>query len=261
MTRAVIAEDEPLLADALRAELARAWPALAVVAQVGDGAAALEAARTLHPDIVFLDIRMPGMTGLQAAQALVEDWDAAQPPPLLVFVTAYDAHAVQAFELAAVDYLLKPVTPERLDLMVRRAQQALASRGPASLAALAARLGPLISQLDARPAASPLRHLQAGVGSQVRLIPLDDVCYLQATDKYVNVVTAEGEALLRSSLASLVPRLDAERFVRVHRSTVVNLDQTASAERDDAGRVWLRLRTRAERLAVSRIYAERFKAM
>jgi len=261
MTRAVIAEDEPLLADALRAELASAWPDLAIVAQVGDGTSALHAARTLQPDILFLDIRMPALSGLEAAQALVEDWDLAAPPPLVVFVTAYDAHAVQAFELAAIDYLLKPVTAERLGQTVQRARQALAARGPDSLAALAARLGPLLGQLEPRPEAAPLRHLQAGVGTQVRLIPIDAVCYLQATDKYVNVVTAEGEALLRSSLASLVPRLDATRFVRVHRSTVVNLDEVAAAERDETGRTWLRLRSRPDRLAVSRIYAEQFKAM
>ncbi len=263
MTRALIAEDEPLLADALRLELAQAWPELTVVAQVGDGAAAVEAARTLRPEVAFLDIRMPGMSGLDAARVLAEDWDAPEPPPLLVFVTAYDAHAVQAFELAAVDYLLKPVAPTRLAETVARVQRALSRRGPDSLAALAAQLGPLLDRLEAPAprAPAPLRHLQASVGQQVRLIPLDTVCYLQATDKYVTVVTAEGEALLRTSLASLAPRLDAARFVRVHRGTLVNLDHVHAATRDEAGRTWLALRGRPERVAVSRVYAEHFRPM
>ncbi len=265
--RALIAEDEPLLAQALQADLAKAWPELVIAAIAPNGEDALQALLGLRPEIAFLDIRMPGLSGLEVAQAMLEDWPDDAALPLLVFVTAYDMHAVEAFELAAVDYLLKPVRRERLALTVSRLQQKLAARSPpaSALSNLAAVLGPLLGQLQhsdaGGPAApEPLRLLSASVGNSVRLIPVTEVIYLQATDKYVNVVCAQTEALLRTSLSALAPRLD-ERFAQIHRGTIVNLDHVQSAERDETGKLRLTLRARNERLLVSRLYADRFRPM
>ncbi|MFG6461983.1 LytR/AlgR family response regulator transcription factor [Roseateles sp. DXS20W] len=258
MTTALIAEDEPLLADDLRAELAAAWPALQIVAQAGNGPAAVELALRHRPRVCFLDIRMPGMTGLEAAQAITEDWpDDAGALPLFVFVTAYDQYALQAFDAAAADYLLKPVTPERLAQSAARLQSRLAqpALGDATLASL--------QQLLAQAAAPAprLRHLQAAVGDAIELVPVDDICYLEAADKYVRAVTAERDYWVRAPLRELLPQLDPERFWQVHRSTVVHIDAVARAARQDNGTVLLELRQRPERLTVSRVHAGRFKAL
>ncbi len=261
---ALIAEDEPLLAENLRAELARAWPALHIAAAVHHGQAAVDQALTLAPDVLFLDIRMPGMSGLEAAQALAEDWpgDAAQPFPLLVFVTAYDQYAVQAFERRAVDYLLKPLDPARLAQCVQRLQAALAQR-----AAPAQGLQQAVEQLRAlvAPAAASaalrLDVIQASSGSTVHLIPVDEVLYFEAADKYVRVVTAGADHLIRLSLRELVPQLDPQRFWQVHRGTVVQARKIATAERQESGKVVLTLRDRSEKLVASRLYAHLFKGM
>lgn len=288
---ALIAEDEPLLAQALQAELAALWPELEVVAVAGNGLQAQESLLAQAPDVAFLDVRMPGASGIEVAQAIAEDWPEGMQPPLLVFVTAYEQFAVEAFSQAAVDYLLKPVERLRLHQTVQRLKQRLAERasGRAEFTAgseidrLAGRLRQLLAEhspsgptagLAAAPAASrrdnggavaqqpgPLRMITAGVGDTVRLIRLADVLYLQATDKYVNVVTAQAEALIREPLRDLLPRLDEQQFVQVHRSTVVNLDHVRSASRDEAGKLWLSLEGRKERLVVSRLHAHRFKAM
>lgn len=261
---AIIAEDEPVLASALAGALATAWPALVIDAMPGDGDSALQAMLQHQPDVAFLDIRMPGMSGLEVAQAVAEDWPHGKAPPLLVFVTAYDMHAVQAFDLAAADYLVKPVRPDRLALTVSRLEQKLAQRLPReeSLVRLASALAPLLGQLDTPPSAQqkPLRTLAAGVGNSVRMIPVDEVIYLQATDKYVNAVCAASEALLRTSLSALAPQLD-DRFRRIHRSTIVNMDHVEVAVRDDTGRLRLCLRSRPERLLVSRVHADLFRPM
>ncbi len=261
---ALIAEDEPLLAENLRAELARAWPALRVAATVHHGEAAVEQALALMPDVLFLDIRMPGMSGLDAAQALAEDWpdDAARPFPLLVFVTAYDQYAVQAFERRAVDYLLKPLDPARLAHCVQRLQAQLAQR-----TAPAQGLEQAVSQLRALlgtaapPAAPRLEVIQASHGSTVHLVPVDEVLYFEAADKYVRVVTADAEHLIRQSLRDLLPQLDTQRFWQVHRGTVVQARCIATAERQASGKVVLTLRGRPEKLVASRLYAHLFKAM
>jgi len=268
---ALIAEDEPLLAANLQAELARAWPELRIVANVGHGAAAVEQALALRPDLVFLDIRMPGMTGLEAAQALAEDWpdDSNAPLPLIVFVTAYDQYALQAFEHAAVDYVLKPVQPERLAQTCARAQAALkARREPASAgtpAALEATLSQLRSLLVAPGLASPapalLTVIQASVGAAIHMVPVAEVLYFEAADKYVRVITAEREYLIRTSLRELLPQLDAQRFWQVHRGTVVRADAIATALRDESGKVHLTLRGSKDKLVASRLYAHLFKAM
>lgn len=255
---ALIAEDEPLLAQALSNQLARAWPALTIQATVDNGLAALERIAADRPDIAFLDIRMPGLTGLEVAGELADRLAADAKPPLIVFVTAYDEFAVRAFELAAFDYLLKPVDPARLERTVERLQARLSEPAGDTLA-LAARLARLLEP-GALPAA-PLTHLRAGVGNTVRMIALDQVCHLQATDKYVSVATPDGDFLLRTSLKDLLAQLPPARFRQIHRGTIVNLDEIAAAVRDESGRLSLTLRRRRETLAVSRVYAEQFKAM
>jgi DNA-binding LytR/AlgR family response regulator len=271
---ALIAEDEPLLARALQDELAVLWPELEIVAVASNG---LQAQRDLlaHvPDIAFLDVRMPGASGIEVAQAIAEDWPDGTQPPLLVFVTAYEQFAVAAFSHAAVDYVLKPVERLRLHQTVQRLKQRLAERssGLAEFEAgfemerLAARMRQLLlGELATGPAPAaprePLRVIRAGVGDTVRMIRLAEVVYLQATDKYVNVAAIDGEALIREPLRDLLPRLDAAQFAQVHRSTVVNLDFVQSASRDESGKLWLKLRGRDERLAVSRLHAHLFKPM
>ncbi|RZL34116.1 MAG: response regulator transcription factor [Rubrivivax sp.] len=255
---ALIAEDEPLLADNLRTELAAAWPALKIVAQAGSGTAAVELALQHRPQVCFLDIRMPGLTGLEAAQAISEDWPGdAGALPLFVFVTAYDQYALQAFDAAAADYLLKPVTPERLAQSVARLQTRLDR--PAGGDATLATLRQLLTQ--ATTPAPRLRHLQAAVGEAIELVPVDDIVYLEAADKYVRAVTAERDFWVRVSLRELAPQLDPERFWQVHRSTIVQIDAVARAQRQENGTVVLDLRQRPEKLTVSRVHAGRFKAL
>jgi DNA-binding LytR/AlgR family response regulator len=270
---ALIAEDEPLLAANLQAELVRAWPALQIVANVRHGAAAVEAALAQRPDVVFLDIQMPGMTGLEAAQALSEDWPDSVPLPLIVFVTAYDQYALQAFERAAVDYVLKPVLPERLAQTCTRVQSALRQRresGASPAAALEATLAQLRGLLASSggPGASAttqapaqLSVIQAAVGTAIHMVPVADVLYFEAADKYVRVITAEREYLVRTSLRELLPQLDTQRFWQIHRATVVRADAIATALRDESGKVLLTLRGHKDKLTASRLYAHLFKAM
>ncbi len=266
---ALLAEDEPLLAADLQAALARLWPELKVVASVRDGQAALREGLSLQPDILFLDIRMPGMSGLEAARALAEDWpgDASRPFPLIVFVTAYDQYAVEAFERAAVDYVLKPAQPDRLAQTCTRLQAALRQRDgtrmdAAGLDAVMQQLRSLVAH-GGPPAGSPppLRVLQAGIGNTLHMVPVDEVLYFEAADKYVRVVTAEREYLVRIALRELQPQLDASRFWQVHRSTLVRCDAIDTAVRDEAGKITLTLRGHPERISVSRMYAHLFKAM
>lgn len=265
---ALIAEDEPLLAQALQAELQQLWPQLQVLTTVGNGAAAVEQALNLRPDVCFFDIRMPGQNGVEAAQALAEDWpdDApgVRPFPLIVFVTAYEQYAVQAFQAAAVDYVLKPVEPRRLSQTCTRLQSLLARRGGAdgSVGAAVEQLRTLLQAPGIlRPAAAPLQVIQASVGNAIHLVALPEVVYFEAADKYVRVLTAQREYLIRTSLRELLPQLDAQQFWQVHRSLVVRAAAIETAVRDDAGKLHLTLRGRPERLGVSRMYAHLFKAM
>jgi DNA-binding LytR/AlgR family response regulator len=262
---AIIAEDEPLLAQALRAELAAAWPELEVVESVGDGAAAVRGALRHRPDILFFDIRMPGLGGLEAAAEIADAWPQDAPFPALVFVTAYDQYALQAFDAQAVDYVLKPVQPARLRKTVDKLRQVLAQRQPGGAAALEATLGQLrhLLQASGPPAASQplLKVIQAGVGTSIRMVPVEQVVYFEAADKYVRVLTGDGEVLVRTPLKELLPQLDAQLFWQVHRGTVVRADAIDSVHRDEAGKLHLALRGRSERLPVSRLYAHLFKAM
>ena len=272
---ALIAEDEPLLAANLQAELARLWPELQVVAAVGHGEAALQQGLQWQPDVMFLDIRMPGMSGLEAAQALAEEWpdDGAAAFPLIVFVTAYDQYALQAFERAAVDYVLKPVQPDRLAQTCDRLRSALGLRAqPETAPGLGAAIAQLRSLLasgndrigapaPAAAAAAPLRMIQASAGAAIHMVPVDEVLYFEAADKYLRVITVEREHLIRLSLRELLPQLDTQRFWQIHRGTVVRSDAIASALRDEAGKVTLTLRGHADKLAVSRLYAHLFKPL
>ena len=252
--RCIIAEDEPLLAENLRVLLADCWPELKVACVAANGLEALAAIEREQPEIAFLDIKMPGMSGLEvAAEALERLGEAA---PACVFVTAYDEFALKAFDLAAADYLLKPVAGDRLARAVARLRDRLARPDAQAVAAqLRSLLGPAASTGE------PLRQIRASVGDAVRLIAIEDVCYFQAGDKYTSVVTREGEALIRTALRDVAGQLPAGRFQQVHRSTIVNLAEVAAAVKDESGRLFLRLRHRKETLPVSRIYAELFKAM
>ena len=264
---ALIAEDEPLLAANLKAELKTLWPELQVVASATHGEAAVQQALALRPQVLFLDIRMPGMTGLEAAQAIAEDWpDDGRPLPALVFVTAYDEYALQAFERAAVDYVLKPVQPARLAQACSRVQAHLAKQQAAPGGdAIEAALGQLRQLLGTGaapvPAVPQLSVIQAAVGSAIHMVPVVEVLYFEAADKYVRVITNEREYLVRISLRELLPQLDMTRFWQVHRGTVVRSDAIATALRDEAGKITLTLRGHADRLVVSRLYAHLFKPM
>jgi len=266
--RALIAEDEPLLAAGLRADLASLWPGLQVLATVGDGLQAATQALALRPDVCFFDIRMPGCTGLEAAQALAEDWPEGVAFPLLVFVTAYDDYALQAFEAQAVDYLVKPVDHERLAGCVARLQARLAARvAPVvgieqALAQLRGLLGAAPGAVTPGAPAQPrLAVIQAQVGNLVHLVPVEEVVYFEAADKYVRVITAQKEHLIRTSLRELLPQLDAQAFWQVHRGTVVQARCIGSARREESGKVTLTLRGRPETLVASRLYAHLFKGM
>ena len=252
----IVAEDESLLRQALVGELRRAWPQLRIVAECEDGASAVEALAEHAPDVAFLDIRMPGLTGLEVAAAAAE----ASPNTRIVFVTAYDQYAVDAFERGAIDYLLKPVKPERLDATVARLQARDALPDAASLASLLDKLGALPNAQQAN-APEPLTWLTASAGKETRLVLVEDVAYFQAEHKYTTVVTAEGEALLRSSLRELLPRLDPAHFKQIHRSTIVNLKAIAGITRDDSGRGIVRLKHRPETLTVSQPFMTLFKNM
>jgi DNA-binding LytR/AlgR family response regulator len=255
MANCVIAEDETLLRDALVELLAAAWPELEVAAACEDGAAALEAIAAHQPDVAFLDIRMPGLSGLEVAAALAD----CSPRTQVVFVTAYDQYAIDAFERGAVDYLQKPVAPERLAATVRRLKARAAGAGPdaQALAAMLRQLGG-VQQAGRAP---PLVWLTASAGADTRLIMVDDIAYFQSDTKYTVVMTAEGEALLRKPIRDLLEVLDPAVFKQIHRSTIVNLKAIASISRDEMGRGVVRLKNRPETLAVSQPFMALFRNM
>ncbi len=255
--RAIIADDEPLLAKHLKARLAALWPQLEVAGVAANGIEARDMIEGLRPDIAFLDIRMPGLTGLEVVQALSPD---ARSACRVVFVTAYDEFAVQAFEREAVDYLLKPVADDRLQSAIERLQRAASApegmQSGAQTDDLLQRLQALLPKL-----AEHLRWVRASVGNDVRLVATDEICYFQATDKYTAVLTADAELLIRTSIKELIEQLDPEQFWQVHRGTLVNVKQIVSARHDAFGRVSLKLRDRKEAVAVSRGHAHLFRQM
>jgi DNA-binding LytR/AlgR family response regulator len=269
--RAVIADDERLLREQLRARLAEVWPELEIVGEAKNGAEAVELTQRLHPDLVFLDIRMPGMTGVEAARAIAQlpvaeadddagdDWRGCE----IVFITAYDQYALEAFEQGVVDYVLKPAERERLQLTVERLKKRLAQRssdeGPAP-SGLPQLLQKLAAQLN--PSAAPrLKWIQATVGQAIQMIPVEDVLFFISDEKYTRVQTAGVEALIRKPIKELAEELDAEAFWQIHRSTIVNTRHIAGVTRDLRGRQLVSVRGHPEKLEVSRSYGGLFKGM
>jgi len=245
MPTALIAEDEPLLREQLKHRLRNAWPELEIVAAAGTGADALAAFEARPTDVAFLDIRMPVMSGLDVAREIAGRTH-------VVFVTAYDEYAIAAFDEGAVDYLLKPVSPERIDKVVTRLKSRLADP-PRDLAALITRL--------ASSDGGRLKWIRASLGNAMRMIAVDDVLYFQAEDKYTKVVAADGDALIKKPIKELFDELDPEVFWQVHRGTIVNLRAISRVERDWRDQPVISLKGRDEKLVVSRTFAHRFKAM
>lgn len=245
---ALIAEDEPLLLDEIAEALGKLWPELEIVARAGNGCDALRLLGEHHPRVLFLDIQMPGLSGLDVAKQ-------AAGRSHVVFVTAYDQYAIAAFDQGAVDYVMKPVTAARLVTACNRVKQRLAST-PANLDGLLKQLADNAAR--ARP---HLRWINASVGTDVRLITVEEICYFQADTKYTRAVTAESESLLRKPLKELLDELDPTMFWQIHRSTVVNVNHIASVSHDMHGHVILKLKNRAEKLPVSQPYAHLFRQM
>ena len=257
MPTALIADDEELPRAELRRMLASAWPELQIVAECEHGPAAVEAIDALAPDIAFLDIRMPGMSGLDVARA-------ASGRCHTVFTTAYDSHAVEAFNAGALDYLLKPIAADRLAQTVARLRQRLQS------AAVAPEFGGLIEQLAAQlqqrsscgGAGTPrLKWVSASVGDTIKMFGIDEIVFFQSDEKYTRVVTAADEAHVRKPLKEIAEGLDPDAFWQVHRGVIVRAAAIARAQRDELGRITLHLKGHAEKLAVSQAYAWRFKPM
>lgn len=249
--RALIADDELNLAEHLRARLARLWPELEVLPLAANGIEALRAIEEDAPQVAFLDIRMPGLTGLELASRI-------EARVHVVFVTAFDQYAVQAFDREAADYLVKPVADERLATCVERLKRKLASaERPPGLDEVLARIARVVPGAGG----GRLRWIRALKGEEVRQIAVDDVLYFQASDKYTCVITREGESLIRTPLGELAAQLDPEIFWQVHRSTLVNMNEVASTRRDLGGRLFVRLKDGKSELPVSRAYAQKFRQM
>jgi DNA-binding LytR/AlgR family response regulator len=279
MTTAVIADDERLLRDQLRARLAEVWPELEIVGEAKNGAEAVALTEAQRPDIVFLDIRMPGMTGIEAARAIAQlpvdedDGDGAHAADAgtakpwhgceIVFITAYDQYAIEAFQQGVVDYVLKPAERERLQLTVDRVKKRLAARSAGESPDATGRQQ-LLQKLAAKmnPGAAPkLKWIQATVGASIQMIPVEDVLFFISDEKYTRVQTAALEALIRKPIKELLEELDAEVFWQIHRSTLVNTRMIAGVTRDLRGRQLVAVRGHPEKLEVSRSYAGLFKGM
>lgn len=264
--RALIADDERLLREQLKTRLAAAWPELQIAGEARDGLEALAQAEALQPDVVFLDIRMPGMTGIEAAREIVASpgWKGE-----IVFVTAYDEYAIAAFEQGALDYLLKPVEPARLAQTAQRLKNRLAARrGGAASAADEAALDALLERLMklqhgiSQPRGTQptyMQWVQAAAGATTRLIAVPDVLFFRSDEKYTRVQTRQQEAFIRTPIRDLLPQLDPQQFWQIHRSTIVNLAAVASVTRDDTGRQRVHLHGHPEVLEVSRSFAHLFR--
>jgi DNA-binding LytR/AlgR family response regulator len=250
MPTAILAEDEPILRSQLEGKLRKLWPELEIIASVEDGAAALEALEDRVPDFMFLDIRMPEMTGVEVARHV-------GARAHVVFVTAYDEYAIQAFETGAVDYILKPATDERLATTIERLKRKLAAPAPpADLKAVLAR----ISDQLGGGRKERLQWIKATFGQNLRLIPVGDVLFFQSDEKYTRVVTCDNEALIKTPIRELMEGLDPDVFWQIHRSTLVNVKAIAGVTRDFRGQAHVKVRGKDESLVVSRIYSHLFKA-
>jgi DNA-binding LytR/AlgR family response regulator len=249
MPTAILAEDEEILRTQLEKKLGKLWPELEIIASVGDGAAALEALEDRTPDFMFLDIQMPEMSGVEVARHVAGRCH-------VVFVTAYDQYAIQAFETGAIDYLLKPAADDRLAVTIERLKAKLATP-PTDLNAV-------LSQLADRIQGGKKERLQwikATVGQNLRLIPVSEVLFFQSDEKYTRVVTPETEALIKTPIRELIDGLDPEVFWQIHRSTLVNVNAIASVTRDFRGQAHVKVKGKDESLVVSRIYSHLFKQM
>jgi DNA-binding LytR/AlgR family response regulator len=264
--RAVLADDERLMREQLRARLAEAWPELQVVAEAKNGAEAVALVAEHRPDIVFLDIRMPGLTGVEAAKQIAQ-MDVADDEllPEIVFITAYDQYALEAFEQGVADYVLKPAERERLAVTVERLKKRLAHRGEADAAPAGAPLQQLLQQLSVKinPGSAPprLQWIQASVGAAIQMIPVDDVLFFISDEKYTRVQTGSLEALIRKPIKELIDELDPQQFWQIHRSTLVNVKAIAGVTRDFRGRQIVSVKGHKEQLEVSRSYLGLFKGM
>ncbi len=279
--RAVLADDERLMREQLRARLQEVWPELQIVAEAKNGIEAVQWVQEHRPDIVFLDIRMPGLTGVEAARQIAQlppqpaaDGSAGDDDdwlPEVVFITAYDQYAVEAFEQGVADYVLKPAERERLALTVQRIKKRLAARSEAN-ADGASHEGPsgphmqqLLHQLSARlnPGGTPqrLQWIQASVGPAIQMIAVDEVLFFISDEKYTRVQTAQVEALIRKPIKELVDELDPQQFWQIHRSTLVNVKCIAGVTRDFRGRQIVSVRGHRQQLEVSRSYTGLFKGM
>jgi DNA-binding LytR/AlgR family response regulator len=251
--RAIIADDEEQLRKHLRSQLAEVWSDLTICGEARNGQEALALIEQYRPDVAFLDIRMPGLSGIEVAKKIAGSCWA-------VFVTAYDQYAVEAFEHAAIDYLLKPVTHERLERTVKRLREqiAVSHKPPPEVSEIIERL---MASLSQRQTQQFLQFVRVQKGDGIRLIPVEEVYYFKAGDKYTIVITQEGESLIRKPIKELADELDPERFWRIHRGTIVNVHYIARVSRSVTGRGVVRLKGRPESLLVSRQYIHLFKQM
>ena len=276
LARAVIADDERLMRDQLRARLAQVWPSLEIVAEAKNGLEAIEAVRVHQPDVIFLDIRMPGLTGVEAAKEIAQlDLGDDALLPEMVFITAYDQYALDAFEQGAVDYVLKPAEPERLRVTAERLQKRLMQRAgegsdsEATASSLAdsggsASVQQLLHVLSAQLKGQPVQYLswlQASVGQSIQMVAVADVLFCVSDDKYTRVQTLKQEFLIRKPIKELVEELDPAIFWQIHRSTLVSVKAIEGVVRDDRGRQMVLVRGSSEKLQVSRNAARLFRGM
>ena len=273
--RAVIADDERLMRDQLRARLAQVWPALEIVAEAKNGLEAIQAVKDHQPDVIFLDIRMPGLTGVEAAKEIAQlDLGDESLLPEMVFITAYDQYALDAFEQGAVDYVLKPAEPERLRVTAERLQKRLMQRAAedspemapsaSTESAGAPSVQQLLHVLSAQLKGQPTQYLswlQASVGQSIQMVSVDDVLFCVSDDKYTRVQTLKQEFLIRKPIKELVEELDPKVFWQIHRSTLVNVKAIAGVQRDERGRQEVLIKGRTERLPVSRSASQLFRGM
>jgi DNA-binding LytR/AlgR family response regulator len=253
MTTAIIADDERLMREQLRARLAEVWPDLEILAEVKNGQEAVDAVRNLRPELAFLDIRMPGMTGVEAAREIGSGCH-------IVFITAYSEYAVEAFEQGAVDYVLKPAERDRLEVTVERLKKRLGTE-PADLRPLLEKLAARLGTRGGSGLTQHLQWIQASMGQQIRMIPVSDVLFFTSDEKYTRVQTESYEALIRKPIKELVAELDPDLFWQIHRATIVNAQAIAGITRDLRGRQLVLLKNHPEKLEVSRNYTHLFKQM
>jgi DNA-binding LytR/AlgR family response regulator len=251
--KAIIADDEEQLRIYLKSKLAELWPELVICGEAKNGPEALKLIETLRPEIAFLDIKMPGLSGIEVAQKISSGCR-------IVFITAFDQYAIEAFENEAVDYILKPATEQRLQKTIKRLKKQLSGSSISSLD-FTQSMDRLFAALKDRPASGYLKWIKVRQGEEVRLIAVDDICYFKSEDKYTVVKTREGESLIKKTIQQLTEELDPDQFWRIHRGTIINVSRIAGVSRSFAGRLIITLKDLPETLTVSRSYAHMFRQM